>query len=135
MPLRALRSPSFLPLLLHLWLLLSPHLPPLLLLLLSWAPRLKIDDWDQPGRDGVVGSFIGDDEHYGHCCARLKHTANPFEYGGRNWSKCEGDGTLIQCYGCPRTFHRQCLPTPFARRWLCDLCESVGDQLLMPSCA
>ena len=96
--------------------------------------RLKIDDWDKADPDGVVGSFIGDDEHYAHCCACLKPTAlDPFELGSRNWRKCEQDGELILCYGCPRTFHRQCLPTPYSRRWLCDLCESVGDQLLMPS--
>ena len=56
--------------------------------------------------------------------------------------KCNRDGDITGCQGCPRTFHESCLPaghvllpTDYDRQgdgagipFLCDLCASVGDQ-------
>ena len=104
--------------------------------------RLKIDDWEKldnkgqsvgvADRDGVFGSDIGADWHYGHCCAQLPPASHPYELGSKNWRKCANDGELHLCYGCPRVFHPECRPTSDSYRWLCELCEPVGDQALLP---
>lgn len=63
-------------------------------------------------------SDIGEDGSYGHCM------------------RCDADGELHQCYGCPRTYHPACVPPGAKHRedgaMLCEKCASVGWQVLQP---
>ena len=54
--------------------------------------------------------------------------------------KCTDDSDLHKCQGCPRTFHKVCLPKGHVKlaqgngeniHFLCELCASVGNQALI----
>lgn len=69
-------------------------------------------------------SDIGLDGSYGHC-QKCKDTDGE-----------GGDTELHQCCGCPLAFHIACIPERARREesgaFLCDLCASVGWQMLQP---
>ena len=109
----------------------------------------RIDDGGL-GR-GVQGVNAGsnvdyrDDSHHAHCCVRdWRPDVHRLPLVARvkgEWTTCSLVGQqqnteLLRCHGCPRTFHRQCLPTKHISRpaasgegepdILCELCAPLG---------
>ena len=89
-----------------------------------------------------------DDSHHAHCCVRDwrpdVHRLPPVARVNGKWTTCslvgqQQNDELLKCHGCPRTFHRQCLPTKHICRpaasgdgepdILCELCaqEAATD--------
>ena len=75
------------------------------------------------GVQGVnAGSNVDyrDDSHHAHCCVRDwrpdVHRLPLVARVNGEWKTCslvgqQQNDELLKCHGCPRTFHRQCLPT------------------------
>ena len=52
-------------------------------------------------------------------------------------SACGGDGTLVCCDGCPRSFHFSCLDPPITKapvgEWFCQICVDSRAPQAAPS--
>ena len=80
-------------------------------------------------------SAAGDDGHYDFCCAALFEYGDFVDHCRHRHAPVEALPELVMCYGCPRTFHEECMPEGAIKRedgaMLCDLCAPVGWQALL----
>jgi hypothetical protein len=78
---------------------------------------------------------VGEDKHYGFCCRYSIEDGAEVDRCRFRSAPLETHPSLQMCYGCPRTFHEQCIPEHTITRengaMLCNLCAPVGWQALL----